>query len=59
VLPEYDASGKVVAIPDSKGNTTRFEYNSMTRKTAVIDATGYRVRFEQPEDKALMWVSKR
>nr|WP_157273829.1 RHS repeat domain-containing protein [Thiobacillus denitrificans] len=29
-------------VTDAESHTTRFEYDEMNRRTAVIDATGYR-----------------
>jgi YD repeat-containing protein len=41
-LNAFKKLGNVISVLDAEGHTTRFEYDPMNRKTAVIDATGYR-----------------
>jgi RHS repeat-associated protein len=49
----YDAEGRVIAVQDAEGNTTRTEYDAVGNRTATIDALGRRTEFRY-DDRGLL-----
>ena len=41
----YDAAGRLIALTDENGHTTRYEYDAVGNKIAQIDALGHETRY--------------